>query len=142
VTIHTIYRLGIWLPIAIPLITVGLVHGLGVRAERGPLQDLIEILLYSLVYGGVPYTALAVWGTWWVGGRSESQIRYVMMRAPFLMVAVFVPVAVLTGIAVGQPSSFVALAVLGAIAIIPLGYAYVGLVVLIRQLLGPRAGVN
>jgi hypothetical protein len=57
-----------------------------------------------------------------------------MMRAPLLMVAVFVPVAVLAGIVVGRLVPFIAVAVLGAIIAIPLGYIYVGLVVLLRKM--------
>jgi hypothetical protein len=53
------------------------------------------------------------------------------------MVAVFVPVAVLVGVVVGQPVPFIAVAVLGAIITIPVGYTYVGLVVLLRKHFGP-----
>jgi hypothetical protein len=49
-----------------------------------------------------------------------------MMRALLFMVAVFVPVAVLAGIVVGQPAPFIAVAVFGAIITIPIGYTYVG----------------
>ncbi len=137
-TVTTIYRLGIWLPLALPALTAGIVHGLGLRPGYGPLSKIVQILLISLVYGGAPYAVLAVWGTWWVGGRSEPEIKRLMMRAPLLMVAVFVPTAVAAGIGVGQSVPFIALAVLGAVIIIPLGYAYVALVVLLREYLGPR----
>lgn len=138
-SVHSIYRVGIWLPLALPALVAGLVHGLGVAVDAGPLQKLTQILLMSLAYGGVPYAVLAIWATWWVRGRSESEIKRLMMLAPFLMVGVFVPVAVLAGIVVGQPVPFIALAVLGTIVTIPLGYLYVGLVVLLREYLGPRA---
>jgi hypothetical protein len=137
-SIHTIYRIGIWLPLAVPTLVAGLVHGLGVTVDVGPLRKIVQILLMSLLYGGVPYAPLALWATWWVSGRTEPEIRRLMMRAPLLMVAVFVPVAVLAGIAVGQPVPFIAVAVLGAIITIPVGYPYVGLVVLLRQHFGPR----
>lgn len=134
----TIYRIGIWLPLAVPTLVAGLVHGLGVATYLGPLQEAVQILLMSLLYGGVPYAPLALWATWWVGGRSEPEIRRLMMRAPLLMVAVFAPVALLAGIVVGQPVPFIAVAVLGAIITIPVGYFYVGLVVLLREQFGPR----
>ena len=57
---------------------------------------------------------------------------------PLLMAAVFVPVSVLAGIVVGQPALFIAVAVFGAIITIPIGYTYVGLVVLLREYFGPR----
>jgi len=137
-SIHTIYRIGIWLPLAVPTLVAVLVHGLGVAVDAGPLRKTVQILLMSLLYGGVPYAPLALWATWWVGGRSEPEIRRLMMRAPLLMVAVFVAVAVLAGVAVGQPVPFLAVAVLGAIITIPVGYTYVGLVVLLRTYFGPR----
>jgi hypothetical protein len=136
--IHTIYRVGVWLPLAVPALVAGLVHGLGTGVGDGPLQKVAQILLMSLAYGGVPYTPLALWATWWIGGRPEPEIKRLMMRAPLLMVAVFVAFALLTGLVVGQLVPFVAVAVLGAIITIPVGYAYVGLVTLIRDQFGPR----
>jgi len=136
-SIHTVYRIGIWLPLAVPTLVAGLVHGLGMTVDVGPLRKVVQILLMSLVYGGVPYAPLALWATWWVGGRSEPEIRRLMLRAPLLMVAVFVPVAVVAGVVVGQPVPFIAVAVLGAIITIPVGYTYVGLVVLLRKHFGP-----
>jgi hypothetical protein len=141
-SIQSVYRVGIWLPLAVPALVAGLVHGLGVAVDVEPLRKIVQILLMSLLYGGVPYAFLAMWATWWVGGRSEPEIKRVMMRAPLLMVAVFVPVVVLAGLAVGHAVPFIALAVLGAIVTIPLGYMYVGLVMLLRQFLGPRVAAD
>jgi len=70
-SIHTIYRIGIWLPLAVPTLVAGLVHGLGVAVGIGAHQKVVQILLISLLYGAVPYALLALWATWWVGGRSE-----------------------------------------------------------------------
>src|SRR6185503_10506705 len=137
-SIQTIYRVGIWLPLALPIAVAGAVHGLGMFVPTGPIQKVVQIFLMSLLYGGVPYVPLALWATWWVGGRPEPEIRRLMMRAPLLMAAVFVLFSVVTGLIVSQPVAFIALAVLGAIVTIPLGYAYVGLVMLLRQHLGPR----
>ena len=61
-----------------------------------------------------------------------------MLRAPLLMVAVFVPTALIAGLAVGALKPFVAVAILGAVVIIPVGYAYVGVVMLLRESLGRR----
>ena len=61
-----------------------------------------------------------------------------MFRAPLLVVAVFVPIAVVIGIAVGALVPFLTVAVLGSIVILPLGYGYVGLTVLLRRSFGPR----
>jgi hypothetical protein len=138
-SVQTIYRIGIWLPLAVPALVAGIVHGLGVTVETFPLRTLVQVLLMSLLYGGVPYALLALWATWWIGGRSEADIQRLMIRAPFLMVGVFVPMAVLAGIVVGQPRIFLAVAVLGAVVTIPVGYGYVGLVALLRRSVGPVA---
>jgi hypothetical protein len=137
-TMHNIYRVGVWQPLAVSAVVAGLVHGLSVMINAGPLRKVVQILLMSLLYGGVPYATLAIWATWWIGGRPEPEIKRLMFRAPLLMVATFVTVSVATGIVVGQPVPFLAVGVLGAIVIIPLGYAYVGLVMLLREECGPR----
>jgi hypothetical protein len=104
------------------------------RAVDRPLAQgvLLELLAYSLLYGGLPYAVLAIWATWWIGGRPESEIRRLMFRAPLLMAAVFVTLALVVGIAVGRLGPFVAVAIYGLLIILPLGYAYVGVTVLLR----------
>lgn len=132
-SIHSIYRLSIWLPIIIPAVLIGVA-----KALRVPLAeiDVLEILAYSLVYGGVPYLPIALWGTWWVGDRPEPEIRRMMFRAPLLMVALFAPAALVVGLVVGALKPFTAVAVIGSVIIIPLGYAYVALAVALRGWLG------
>jgi hypothetical protein len=113
-----------------------IVHGLDVAVGSGPLQKVVQLLLASLLYGGVPYALLAVWATWWIGGRSEPQITRLVLWAPLLMAAVFAPIALVTGVAVGAPGPFSAVAVVGALVSIVLGYAYVALVFLLRSEVG------
>jgi hypothetical protein len=127
------------LPLVLPALVAGLVHGVGIVVDAGPLRKLVQILLASLLYGGVPYAMLAIWATWWVGGRTEPEIKRVMLVAPLLMAATFAIVSVATGVAVGRIGPFLAVAVLGAIISIPLGYGYVGIVLLLREQFGPRA---
>ena len=135
-SIHSIYRLSIWLPIVIPAALLGIAQALSL-----PLADIsmvLEILVGSLVIGGVPYFFLALWGTWWVGGQPEPEIRRMMFRAPLLMVALFAPAALVVGLVVGALKPFTAVAVIGSVIIIPLGYAYVALTVALRAWLGPQ----
>lgn len=132
-TINTFYRLVVWLPLLFPAVVAGIVHGVGVGVQHGPTQDIVEVLLMSLLYGGVPYGVLAVWATVWIGGKEEAQIRRLMFRAPLLMAAVFAPVAMLAGLIVGAPGPFAAVAVLGALASVVVGYVYVLVVMLIRE---------
>jgi hypothetical protein len=95
------------------------------------------LLLASLLYGGVPYAALALGATWWIEGRSEPEIQRAMVRAPLLMVVVYVIFALVAGVAVRQMAPFIAVAILGAIVILPVGYVYVGVAMLLRLALGP-----
>ena len=136
-SIHAIYRACIWLPIVIPLALIVVFITLGRRLAEG---IVVEMITYSLVYGGLPYAAIAAWATWWVGGRQEAEIRRLMFRAPLLMVAVFVPLALVAGLAVGKPGPFVAVAMLGAAVIVPLGFSYVGLAVRLRRTSGCPSG--
>jgi hypothetical protein len=135
-SISTIYRVCIWLPILVPATVVAVANTLNLRLSAGVAW---EVLAYSLFYGGVPYAVLAAWATWWVGGRSEAAIRRLMFRAPLLMAAVFASVALVVGFAVGVPGPFTAVAVLGCAIILPLGYLYVGLAILLRRGLCPPA---
>lgn len=135
-SICTVYRLCIWLPILVPACVILAANTFALNLADGLVW---ELLAYSLVYGGLPYAVVALWASWWIGGRSEGEIRRLMFRAPLLMVAVFVPVALVAGLAVGAPGPFAAVAVLGALVILPLGYLYVGVAVLARRSFGPTA---
>src|SRR6185436_6351213 len=86
-SIQTFYRLTVWLPIAVPALVAYGIHGLGFTVEGESLQRLVFILLASLLYGSVPYSLLALWATWWIGGRPEPEIRRMAFRAPLLMIA-------------------------------------------------------
>lgn len=134
-SIYTIYRVCIYLPIAVPAIVITVAKTFGLSLAAGLFW---EVLAYSLAYGGVPYVVLAVWATWWIGGRPEAAIRRLMFRAPLLMAAFFGGAALVAGFAVGEPGPFAGVAALGAIVSVPLGYAYVGLAVLLRRGFGPR----
>jgi hypothetical protein len=136
--IHTFYRLSVWLPLVPPAVLVTMRDWFGPGSLAWLPQDVVELLLVSFLYGGMPYALLAVWATWWIDHRPEPEIRRLILRAPFLMVATFVTAALVVGFAVGRPAVFLTVGVLGAIVSIPLGYAYAGVVVLLRMLLGRR----
>lgn len=137
--VHTFYRLSVWLPLLVPSLVVLIHHGIEWRSEAWPVTKVVQLLLMSLMYGGVPYALLSVWATWWMGRRSENEIKRLMLRAPILMGVLYLPFAVTAGMLAGAPiGPFLAVGALGAIVAIPLGYAYVGLVWLIREACGPR----
>ncbi len=133
----SVYRLSIWLPILVPAAVIFVAKTFGLRLANGLLW---ELLAYSLLYGGLPYGVLATGATWWVGRHSEVEIRRLMIRAPLLMGATFVPLALVVGLAVDAPEPFAAVAALGLLVILLLGYAYVGIAVLLRGGFGPRQG--
>ena len=130
----SIYRLSIWLPILVPATVIAVAKTSGLRLAEGLLW---EMLAYSLLYG-LPYAFLAIWATWWVGRHSEAEIRRLMIRSPLLMGGIFAPAALMLGFAVDAPGPFAAVAVLGLLSILVLGYGYVALAVLLRRGLGPR----
>jgi hypothetical protein len=131
----SVYRLSIWLPIFVPAIVIAVAKTFGLRLAEGLLW---EMLAYSLLYGGLPYAFLAIWATWWVGRHSEVEIRRLMIRAPLLMGSIFVPMSLILGFAGGALGPFAAVAVLGLLTILVLGYGYVGIALLLRRGLGPR----
>jgi len=128
-SISTFYRFCIWLPLLIPAALIVVVNSVDLRDPVGWVGELVG---FSLFYGGAPYLFLAVWATWWVGGRSEPEIKRLMFRAPLYMLGVFVPLALLIGLAVGAVGPWAGVAGLGAVVILVLGYAYVGLTALLR----------
>jgi hypothetical protein len=134
-SISAVYRLCIWLPILVPAAVIVVAKTLALKLADGVVW---EALAYSLLYGGLPYAVLAFWATWWIGGRSEPEVRRLMFRAPLLMATLFVPLALVVGFAVGAPGPFTAVAILGLFMILLLGYAYVGVAVLLRRSLGPH----
>lgn len=130
-----VYRLSIWLPLLLPAVVIVVARTFRLSLAQGLLW---EMLAYSLLYGGLPYAILAIWATWWVGRHSEAEIRRLMLRAPLLMGSIFVPLALIFGFAAGAAGPFAAVALLGLLPILMLGYAYVGIAALLRRYLGPR----
>jgi hypothetical protein len=61
-----------------------------------------------------------------------------MLLAPLVMASIFVPLSAGVGFLVGQPGPFLTLSLLGALVILLLGYAYVGLVLLLRRALSSQ----
>jgi hypothetical protein len=138
-----IYRFSIWLPLIVPLAVIAimnlLIKGLGMPKPSGFVDVALEALAYSAIYGGLPYILLAAWGTWWIRGRSEPDIRRLMFLAPLLMVALFAVACLVMGAVADRMRIWIAVAGLGIGIIIPLGYAYVALTLVLRRWLGPRS---
>lgn len=131
--VQTFYRFAVWLPLVIPALVASVVHLAGWRPEFPPVAKLVQLLLVSGIYGGLPYAVLATWATWWIGRRPELEIRRRAAWAPLLMVAVWLPLAAVLGMLAGSAEMFLGLAGLGTVAILLLGYAYVALVFVLRR---------
>jgi hypothetical protein len=138
---RTFYRLSLWLPIVLPLAVAVAVNGLrlGVYVREPPFAKIVQLMLISLVYGGIPYTILALWGTWWIDHRREPEIRRRALLAPLLMIAAWIPFAMIPSVMAREIRMFFGLVAFGAVYAIVLGYAYVAVVFALRALFG-RAG--
>jgi hypothetical protein len=138
-TVQTFYRCAVWLPLAIPALVATGVHAAGSSPSLSPVVKIVQLLLFSGIYGGLPYAALAAWASWWIGRRLEPEIRRRALQAPLWMVSAWLPFTAAIGGLAGRVETFLGLAGLGTRVILPLGYAYVTLVFLLRRWLG-RAG--
>ena len=138
-TARTFYRLSLWIPIVLPLAVMLAVHGLDVRPTGAATAKFFQIMLISIVYGGIPYGLLAIWATWWIGPRSEPEIRRRALVAPLWLVGVWSLFAMVQSILSGKLEMFVGLVGLGTVFSLILGYGYVALVLALRAALG-RAG--
>lgn len=135
-SVRLIYRISIWLPLLVPAGALVVVRLFDLQPANVPARKFVQLMAASLLYGGIPYGVLAAWASWWITERPEPEINRLMFCAPLVMAGVFALVAVVTGIGVGRPGPFIAVAVLGAIVSVPLGYAYVILIVCLRRVYG------
>jgi hypothetical protein len=130
------YRVCIWLPILLPAIPAIGFKWFGLSAST-PFGLWLGFFAISL-FGVFPYAVLAVWATWRIGRLSEGRIRALAIKAPFLMLLVFLPFALFVGShggggLVGGLWFFA----VGAIWILSFGYCYVGVVQLLAHFIAP-----
>jgi hypothetical protein len=141
-TPQRLYRFCIWLPLFVPAAVIVvmnvLLKGLGMPRPSGWLDYVLEIVGGSLLIGGLPYLALALWASWWIKGRQESQIRQLMYVAPVLMLVLFFVVSIVMGLVSDRPGVWTQVMTRYAAVILALGYSYVGVTVALRRILGPR----
>lgn len=133
--IHAYYRSAVWLPLLVPAATAFVMSITGARPGGGASATLVQMIVYSGLYGGVPYALLAAYATWWIGDRPEREIRRKALAAPLWMVLLWLPVSLLVGFLYGRVETFAGLFWLGTAVILPLGYTYVCIVLLLRPLI-------
>lgn len=122
---HTYYRFMVWVPLALPLLVALLAHGFGI--PDGPLHEPVEVLLYSLLYGGLPYLCLAIWATFRIDHRPEPEIRRLALFAPLLMLAAYAIQCAAFGVFTSEWRVAGALLLIGTGFVLGLGYAYVAI---------------
>ncbi|TAK12608.1 MAG: hypothetical protein EPO35_11245, partial [Acidobacteria bacterium] len=125
--VRTFYRLSVWLPLLLPLAAAALFGD-----QPGAIGSLLYI---SFFFGGLPYALLAIWATWWIGGRPEEDIRILMFMMPLVMLGAYVLFIAVIGAVNGKGDKALSMISIGAAVIIPLGFAYVGLVAALRWML-------
>jgi hypothetical protein len=142
ISVHRFYRLAIWMPIlfsALAMIGAAIV-GL---PTFDPLNLVVTSLIVSGAYGGVPYSLLALWVSRRMRGKSEREIRRLALLMPVWMLLAFVPVAILAAASDGDTLLGGVFWILIATPyILVLGYAYVGLVFLLRFVAQSREWIS
>ena len=116
-----------------------LLKGFDMPRPSGFIDVALETLAWSAIVGGPPYILLALWATWWIRGRPEPAIRRVMFLAPLLMVAAFAGACLIMGVTGDRMEIWIRIWGRGTSIIVPLGYGYVTLTLLLRRWLGARA---
>ena len=139
-TVQGFYQLAIWLPLVVPGFLVLLIHVIGRRPAGEPWNQLTQLLLGSLVYGGIPYIIAAIAATIWIDRRSEPEIRRLALQSPLWVIALWIPLVAYVAIRARSLAMFGGLLALGSGAIVVLGYAYVAIVFALRRVAG-RAGL-
>jgi hypothetical protein len=81
-----VYKFSLLLPLIVPLI-IGFVF-----------FPLLTIALYTTVIGGVPYILLATLLLWLMRGKSEEQIRQILIWSPVLMLLLFDGLVLFAGV--------------------------------------------
>ena len=142
VSVQRFYRLAMWIPILIPAVILLGTTLLGLPTFD-PLSVVVMTLLLSALYGAVPYSLLALWASWWIRWKSESDIRRLAVRMPFLMLVAFLPIALLIGASDREVlrGGFL-IWVIAAPFILVLGYAYVGLVFWLQHIAQTRGWIS
>jgi hypothetical protein len=118
------YRVAIWLPIIVPAMLWAGVHAFGMP-KSDLLGGVVAMLLLSLLNGGVPYAALAVWATWRARSLDDAGMRRMVWGAPVLMLVPFTLYAVLLSGLRGDFRTELDGFALAALYILPIGYLYV-----------------
>jgi hypothetical protein len=87
VTPSKLYKWSLALPVLVPVALLPLARSW--RTAPGPVEWVLQVLVLSFVYGGVPYLVLVCALVWWMRGKGEREIRLALRLAPLLMLPIF-----------------------------------------------------
>jgi hypothetical protein len=133
--VRAFYRLVVWVPLLIPTLVAVAVHQFHIRPV-GILQPLTQLLLGSLLLGGLPYGIVALSASvWLIRRRPEHEIRKLAILSPLFTIAAFVPMLAIAMMRNGNPGYGAVVFVFCATCIVGLGYAYVAAAFGLRRLL-------
>lgn len=121
----TFYRIAVWLPILLPALVVIDMHALGGRWSLSLLGAFVQLPLMMFVFGGPTYGPLALWATFWLRGKTRSQIHRMAIRAPWLMVPIFGVLSIYLLVRSGDLAMPAGFFVLGSVISLVLGYSVV-----------------
>ena len=140
-SVNRFYRLMLLLPILIPAVVMSGAAVVGLPTFE-PLNSLVVALIASGLAGALPYSLFALWASWRIKEMSERDIRRLALRAPLLMVLVFIPAAFLMGALEGDTLGGAFILIYAIPCILVLGYGYVALVFWIRHLVRNREWIS
>lgn len=82
-----LYKWSLALPVLVPVVLWPLALSWRTAPER--VQWVLQVLVLSLVYGGLPYLVLVSALLWWMRGKEDREIRRALRLAPLLMLPIF-----------------------------------------------------
>ncbi len=123
------YKLSLLLPIIVPILFAPALFFISFLTEG--LAVVLMAIVYSIVYGGIPYLILVGLLLWWMRGKNEPQIKQALLLSPLFMLIVFQAFAgvwiALFSEAKPKIGQFAGSLVLLSPFVLIFGYAYVGI---------------
>jgi hypothetical protein len=121
----TFYRIAVWLPIVLPSLFVIDIHVIGSRWSERAFGPFVQWPLMMFVFGGPTYAPLALWATFWLRGKTRSEIHRMAIRAPWLMVPMFLALSIYLLVRSRDLAMPAAFFVMGSVLSVVLGYSIV-----------------
>jgi hypothetical protein len=129
------YQIFLLMPVLLPLAALA-AFAAGVETFFLPLDFVLGTLAVSGIFGGIPYLLLALPTVLWMRRKNLQQIRRRAKLMPLLLIPLYAAAAVIYILLEGGSlTDGLALALVGSLYILPIGYVYVGAALLSERLL-------